>query len=216
MGILKRQQPRPPSAPSGSAPVQSLAGSITDSLAAAADSQLDTTGRDRVIGKRALLWFRVVFIILLLQWGAMLISGAVTNGNAPWIPETQLFTTGPALAALVVLLICWQPVRWVPRLRETVNVGVLQATVLAAAVVAAQIAVAETQAGKHPDLYVGLSFVPALLISITDYVLLYVSYRMHPNTRKTLYQDYKYNKRIAAELRAQQTSGGAAGRNGGS
>jgi hypothetical protein len=179
-----------------------------ESLAASAMHQHETTARDSTIGKTALSWMRAAFVIIFLQWCGVGIAITVAHGKISWFPEMQIFTTSLTAVALAVLVICWRPGRWVPRLREIANVGLLFGTIFSGLFVVIEIAsgVTHGEVGQHAhdvamsDLYEGFSLIPALLMGITGYVLLYVSYRMHPDARKTLYQHYKYNKRVAAQL----------------
>jgi len=186
-------------------------GAAADSLAGTAVRQEEASARDERTGRRALFWLRVVFGITMPLLFALIAVGLImktekgrTALNIPYLAGLHAFATGLSATALAVLLLCWRPARWVPQLRSTINPCAIFAGVASVGGLLGVTGTTDSSGGGHVNGYASLSFVPAAVMSAGVLVLLYVSYRLHPDARKTLYQEYKYNKRQAAELRARE------------
>lgn len=207
-------------------------GSVAESLAGASRGSGEPDGRDVMIGRHALSWLRTLAVPLIVLFLASGIAGAFSgNQTGPAVLGTLFkigmgtYATCSSAASLAAVAVCWRPARWVPQLRETASVSNLFPCLIATASVALYFlgaadpaqgpdgtavgleSAAHQAAAGRADLLIGVLSLPVFLMSVAVYVLLYISYRLHPDARKTLYQNYKYDKRLVAEMRAQQAAG---------
>lgn len=173
----------PPGDPEHSAP-----GTIAAALDAAVNRYQpllevteDDVEREIGVAMRILALLRTTFVSVGAPAFLLGEIGAACHAPTPlWVTGMLVFTTSTTGSGFVAMLASRQPFRQLPRLRLTATVCCLFGSIPAAIMLASGLASSVTTAGGRLTLAAGLAFLPATLMGLGGFVVLYLSRRMHP------------------------------------
>jgi hypothetical protein len=140
--------------------------------------------REKPAAEQVLLRLRAGVVMVCAP--AFLIGGIGAACHVPlalWLAGMLVFATGMTGGGLVTLLAGRQPVRWVPRLRETAYACCLFGSIPAVVFLGSGLASGGLAGGARITPAIGLAFLPAALLGTGGMVLRYATHRMHPYAR---------------------------------